>query len=273
MTHHYSVDSILSGGVQASGSSEADHPRGRSGARWSCLIPLIALALLAAPASADSPTAQESAPSATIEAAPSTGGVIVGKVTETIEAGRYTYVEVDVDGKRVWAAGPQVQVKVGDSVSFPARMPMADFVSRSLDRKFDLLYMVNEIRVASGELQPSESPVADPPAATRSSAVEPLSGGYTVAQIFEQRVDLAGQEVDLRGRVVKFNRRIMGRNWAHVQDGTVGPGGADDLVVTTDSDAEVGSIVVVHGTVVTDKDFGSGYAFDVLIEEASLTIE
>lgn len=239
---------------------------------------LIVLALLAATAVGAQSDSKESVSPPTPEAATSGGhssskGVIVGNVTETLDAGRYLYVEVDTGEKRVWAAGPQAQVKVGDSVYFPSGMPMVDFVSKSLGRKFDLLYMVDAIRVASSGTQKPGNGASDSQREIDTSKVEPADGGYTVAQIFEHRVDLSGREVAIRGRIVKFNRGIMGRNWVHLQDGTVGPEGANDLVVTTNGNAEVGSIVLVRGTVVTDKDFGSGYAFDVLIEEASLVAD
>ncbi len=241
-----------------------------------CWILSITMALLTASAAGAQADASGSAPPSLTQAAPESGHpssreVIVGKVTETMDAGRYTYVEVDTGDKRVWAAGPQVQVKVGDSVYFPDGVPKVDFESKSLGRKFDVLYMVDAIRVASSATASSSGGTAVPEKATGSARVEPVAGGYTVAQVFERRTELAGRQIDLRGRVVKFNGGILGRNWVHVQDGTVGPGGANDLVVTTNAQAAVGSIVLVHGTVVTNKDFGSGYTFDVLIEEASLS--
>ena len=240
----------------------------------------VVLALLVSTAGGARSDTKQSTPPATPEAAAasehtSTQGVIVGKVTQMIDAGRYTYVEVDTGDKRVWAAGPQVELELGDSVYFPSGMPMTDFMSKSLGRKFDLLYMVDSIRLASSGATPTgtATAAASASAAGATAKIEQAMGGYTVAQIFEQRTDLAGREIAVRGRVVKFNRGIMGRNWVHVQDGTAGPGGANDLVVTTDALAEVGSIVLVRGTAVANKDFGSGYAFDVLIDEASLTAE
>ena len=239
---------------------------------------LIVLALLTANAGGARSDSTEGSPPTTPEAAApsphsSTTGVIVGKVTEKLDVGRYTYVEVDTGSERVWAAGPQVKVQVGDSVYFPSGMAMTDFTSEGLGRKFDLLYMVDSIRLASsGARMPVES-ASGAAVAPSTAKIEQVEGGYTVGQIFAQRTDLAGREIAVRGRVVKFNRGIMGRNWVHVQDGTAGPGGENDLVVTTNANAEVGSIVLVRGTAVADKDFGSGYAFEVLIEQASLTAE
>ena len=64
----------------------------------------------------------------------------------------------------------------------------------------------------------------------------------------------------------------MGKNWAHVQDGT-GAAGANDLTVTTPSTAKVGDKVLVEGIVAVDKDFGYGYKYEVLIDNATLKTE
>jgi hypothetical protein len=65
---------------------------------------------------------------------------------------------------------------------------------------------------------------------------------------------------------------IMGKNWLHVKDGSGTPG-SDDLVVTTQIEAKIGDTVLVNGTLVTDKDFGSGYRYDVIVEDAEVTVE
>ena len=64
----------------------------------------------------------------------------------------------------------------------------------------------------------------------------------------------------------------MGKNWVHVQDGT-GGSGTNDLTVTTNATAAVGDTVLVRGKLGADKDFGFGYKYDILIEDAALTVE
>jgi hypothetical protein len=65
----------------------------------------------------------------------------------------------------------------------------------------------------------------------------------------------------------------MGKNWLHVRDGTGAQAkGDNDITVTTSGgEWQVGDVVTVVGTVRTDKDFGAGYAYPVIIEEATLT--
>ena len=75
----------------------------------------------------------------------------------------------------------------------------------------------------------------------------------------------------VRGKVVKFNSGIMGRNWLHLQDGSGTADAVDyDLTVTTKAGAKVGQVLVVKGLLATERDFGAGYAYDVIIEDATL---
>jgi hypothetical protein len=91
--------------------------------------------------------------------------------------------------------------------------------------------------------------------------------------VFAGKEQLAGQTVAFRGKVVKTNPNIMGRNWLHVRDGS-GADGTNDLTVTTAGAVpNVGDIVVVRGSVALNKDFGMGYQYDVIIEEAEVTVE
>ena len=97
-------------------------------------------------------------------------------------------------------------------------------------------------------------------------------GGITIADLYARRAELAGQTVKVRGKVVKATAGVMGANWYHIQDGTGEPG-ANDLAVTTEGTAKVGDVVVIAGTLATDKDFGMGYTYDAIVEKATLTNE
>jgi len=110
--------------------------------------------------------------------------------------------------------------------------------------------------------------------ATTSQAVEQPEGGMTVAEVHARAAEFAGQSVALRGRVVKANFGIMGSNWLHVQDGSGDPAtGSNDLTVTTQGRAEVGDLVTVRGVVAADKDFGAGYRYSVIVENAEVVVE
>ena len=102
--------------------------------------------------------------------------------------------------------------------------------------------------------------------------VQRAEDGKTVAEIFAGKEDLAGKQVLVRGKVVKFLPQIMGKNWLHLQDGS-GSEGTNDLTVTTTGLAEVGDLVLVNGTVSVNRDFGYGYSYEVLLEDAEITVE
>jgi len=82
---------------------------------------------------------------------------------------------------------------------------------------------------------------------------------------------LKDKTVLIRGKVVKYSPGIMGKNWIHLRDGSGSAAdNTNDLLVTTTDPTKVGDVVMVKGVVHTDRDFGSGYAYKVLVEEAKL---
>ena len=98
--------------------------------------------------------------------------------------------------------------------------------------------------------------------------------GRTVDEVYGQAADLVGKPVAVRGTVVKFSPGIMGRNWIHIQDATgEAAKGTHDLTVTTQDKAKPGDRVTIAGTVATGKDFGAGYKYAVIVEEAKVTVE
>ena len=218
----------------------------------------------------------------------------VGKVAETMDAGGYTYVLVDAGTNKLWAAAPQFPVKQGDLVTVSGSEPMTDFHSKTLNRDFPLIYFAGSIAVngtnsgtvklpeghppigtsAAGDLpagHPSIASVTAPPKVDF-TGLKPVTGGKTVAEIYASSAKLAGKVVTVRGKVVKYNGEIMGKNWVHIQDAT-GSAVDNDLLVTTTGEAKLGDTVLVEGKVAINQDFGSGYKYDVLIEEAKVTVE
>jgi hypothetical protein len=96
----------------------------------------------------------------------------------------------------------------------------------------------------------------------------------TVAALYKEKVALTGKTVSATGKVVKVNNGIMGRNFVHVQDGTGdAKDGSNNLVVTSKQTAAVGDKVTISGVVVVNRDFGSGYSYPLLIEEATVTVK
>lgn len=246
-----------------------------------------ALAALSAcstePAAKDDTNAQIQPAAAPESAAPppaagAAGSTFAGAVMETMEAGPYTYVRVAANGREIWAAANQFEVAVGEQVVVPLDMPMENFHSDTLDRDFPVIYFAGVI-AREGETAAPAMPAGHPPISGTSAAhgtapvapVEPVAGGLTIAEIWAGKSRLAGSTVTVRGRVVKFNPGIMGTNWMHLQDGSGSPAnGTHDLTVTTPAAAAVGDVVTATGAVAVDKDFGAGYAYPVIIQEAAV---
>lgn len=95
---------------------------------------------------------------------------------------------------------------------------------------------------------------------------------YTIGELYAKKGDLNDKKVRVRGKVMKVSMMIMGKNWLHLQDGTGDAGNSShDLVVTTAAEApQKDAVVVVEGTLHADKDFGSGYRYDVIVEDAEV---
>ena len=210
------------------------------------------------------------------------GGGFNGTVAETIKVERYTYVQVDTGKEKIWAATPEFHGKVGDTVVVPEGLVMKNFHSNTLNRDFELVHFVGAIGGGEGGQELTKElqmPAGHPPMGVKGSkpevdvsGVEKAKDGKTVAEIFAGKEDLAGKQVVVRGKVVKFLPEIMGKNWLHLQDGSGGEG-TNDLTITTTATAEVGDLVLVNGKVSVNRDFGYGYTYEVLVEDAEITVE
>ena len=210
------------------------------------------------------------------------GGGFTGTVAEIIKVERYTYVQVDMGKEKVWAATPEFHGKVGDTVVVPKGLAMQNFHSKTLERDFEVVYFVTAITVAGNDQRSSQmarTSFMHPPRSDKSSkakievsGIKRAKDGKTVAEIVAGRKDLAGEQVMVRGTVVKFLPQIMGKNWLHLRDGS-GVEGTNDLTVTTATTVKVGDVVLVSGVVSIDRDFGYGYEYEVILEDAKVTVE
>jgi hypothetical protein len=102
--------------------------------------------------------------------------------------------------------------------------------------------------------------------------VDALEDGISIADLYSDKKKYDGKTVRIRGAVTKFNPDIMQTNWLHIQDGTDYEG-MYDLTITTDQALETGLIVTVEGKITLDKDFGYGYFYEVLMEDAKISVE
>lgn len=221
-----------------------------------------------APASTPEPTLPPGHPSIPAQTASAQSQ---GVVLETLDAAGFTYMKLRTGKGEEWVVVPTVSVKKGATVVYAANMTTDNFESKTLNRKFDRVTFANVVSGAEAGAPPMMS---SSPAAATAVSVEKAEGAdaKTVAEIWAAKATLADKNVVVRGKVVKFLPSIMGKNWIHLRDGSGShEKGDDDITVTTTDNAAVGDIVTVSGVVHIDKDFGSGYRYAVIIENAKVT--
>jgi hypothetical protein len=121
---------------------------------------------------------------------------------------------------------------------------------------------------------PTKGSTGSPTLSFANVKVEKAKGenAFTIAEIYEKRDALSQKQVMVKGQVVKVSLDIMGKNWIHIQDGTGNARKMNyDLAVTTKSVPQKGDVVVANGKLSVNRDFGFGYFYEVIIENAELT--
>lgn len=105
---------------------------------------------------------------------------------------------------------------------------------------------------------------------TKKQAEGLTKGGVVMLdELFSNKEMYSGKTIQVKGHVVKVNNAIMDMNWVHIKEDPNGKN-QHDLTITTLEKVEVGSLVTFEGVVTTKKDFGAGYFYDILLENASL---
>lgn len=198
-------------------------------------------------------------------------------VQEVIQATAYTYLKVKEKESEYWIAITKREIEAGETLCFTSGLVMKNFESKDLQRTFETIYFVDNIvgdkplstvSKQSVEISRGMKPVIE----KKEISIEPVENGITIGELFSNRDAYANKTVLIRGQVIKVNRAIMGKNWIHLQDGTSGSG-YYDLTVTTQDEVNVSDVVTFEGTIVLNKDFGAGYAYDVLMEDAKRQVE
>lgn len=202
-----------------------------------------------------------------------------GKVLQTMDSGGYTYVYIQKKNEeKVWVAVAATPVTVGSQIAFRGGMEMRDFESKSLKRKFDkIIFADAAISDTPAKVAPTKGPSGGSKAAASSKdtkiVVSKATGAnsYTVQEVFAGSAKLNKKKVVVKGKVVKVSVGIMGKNWIHIQDGTGTQAKKNHNLVCTSQDmADVDDIVTISGTLAKDKDFGGGYKYTVIVEDATV---
>ena len=192
-------------------------------------------------------------------------------VEEVIQTTNYTYLYVNENDSLQWVAVPKIEAQKDETYFYKGGMQMGEFKSKELDRTFDNILFLGEIKSANQmkNIKDTSSHVAEVKVNLENISVEPLEGGITIAELFENKEKYNNQTVKIKGKVTKFSDSIMNRNWIHIQDGTNSHGNFD-LTITSNETVKVGDIIVIQGKVTLDKDFGYSYFYKVIIEEGEI---
>ena len=192
-------------------------------------------------------------------------------VKEVLNANAYTYLLVTEAEKEYWIAVPKTEVTVGNTYTYQGGMEMKKFESKDLKRTFDSVLFVEGIidPNAPAAAEPTSTPVKVVSSKELSKGITLAKGGISVFDLYSTRDKLAGKTVILTGKVIKFMPEIMNKNWVHLQDGS-NFNGFNDITITTLEKVKIDDIVTLKGKVVLNKDLGSGYKYDVLVEDAVL---
>lgn len=192
-------------------------------------------------------------------------------VEETLNTERYTYLNVSENGEKFWIAIPRKEIKIGGTYYYKGGLLKRNFQSKEYNRVFETLYLVSDVIPYSpdSEMVPMAAGGSTEPTVHNHPPinVEPTTGAIKLSALFSDPAKFQGKQVKVTGKCVKVNPMIMGRNWVHIQDGS---GDNLDLTVTTTDNVPMGAIVSLEGIIALDKDFGAGYRYDVIMENASL---
>ena len=203
-----------------------------------------------------------------------------GTVLEALSAPPYTYLRLKTAAGEIWAAVPAGTFERGETVTLAGAILMAKFESKALKRTFDEVYFGT---IAGADGQGAGAAAGAAPGAGTPPAVQATVGkvaraaganARTVGEIWAQKASLEGKTVTVRAVVVKYNSGVMGKNWIHLQDGSGDPkAGTHDIAVTTLDPAAMNATITITGTVRLNRDFGAGYVYPVIVEDAKVARE
>ena len=225
---------------------------------------------------------------------PSTAGgeLIEGTVLDVMQVPEYTYLKLKVsDGRERWAAIATQSIEKAAKITILAETTLHQFESKALHRSFDEIAFGSVYDPSTTAANaacptgngPSQSPgnqAAHAHGSNNSEATDvpvrplpraPGKNGHTVSEILSMREALSGKRVRLRATVVKATYDVLGKTFIHLRDSTGDSSSStNDLAVTTALRPNKGDTLLLEGTLAVNKDFGSGYHFDALLEDAEV---
>jgi hypothetical protein len=198
---------------------------------------------------------------------------------EVLQTDKYTYIRAKENAKELWIAVSKMNASAGSTYYFKGGLIMKDFASKELKRTFDEILFVDNISSTANEKDSQmKNSSEESEIVSKGSAIDlerkkiNMSHGkddITIAKLMENKNLYSGKKIKVKGQVVKVTMGILNKNWIHLQDGTQ-YSGKFDLTITTNQEVNVGDNLTAEGTIILNKDFGYGYYYEVIMEDANL---
>jgi len=194
-------------------------------------------------------------------------------VEEILNTTKYSYLNVSENGETFWIAIPKKEIEKGGTYYYRGGLKKTNFESVEYNRVFETLYLVSDVSKDAGMMGMSganpHANLSNTTPADKNMKIEPPQGGITISELLANRKKYEGQTVKIKGKCIKLNSMIMNRNWIHLQDGS-SKDNKIDLTVTTTENILLGEVVTVEGKIALNKDFGAGYKYEIIMEDAQV---
>jgi len=220
-------------------------------------------------------------------------GIYYGTILDIKDAMGYKYLKVNESGKEIWIAIAKAPVTVGDKIGYDKATLMPNFKSKSLNKTFKEIFFVSDLYLPKKVQKPkSMKEMLDIDAKQQISHTDmekwmsPVEekdqtkafvkkDTYTIEEIHLWRENLEGQDITIEASISKVSHEIMELDWVHLNDGTGNEEKrTNDLVLTAkNTTIKAGDKVIAKGKVVVNKDFGFGYFYKVIIQDATFEVK
>jgi hypothetical protein len=196
-----------------------------------------------------------------------TGGMHQVIAVEILQAERYTYLKVKENAETFWIATTKFDPKVGNKYMYQGGLLKTNFESQEHKRVFDKIFLVSSILDATEHPSGNADVIPElPQTQTPSQPGKKVAGAIKLSDLFKDKDKFNGKTVIVQGKCVKANYGIMNKNWYHIQDGTMKDGKKCDFTITSAENIPLGAEVAFEGKIILNKDFGSGYFYDILMD-------
>lgn len=191
-------------------------------------------------------------------------------VKEVIQTSGYSYLKVIEGDKTEWLAIVKIPAKAGETYTYDDAAPMKNFTSKELKRTFEEVIFVAKLTLVT-DSDKKKLTTNNKSSSERNNLQKksPVKIDATIEKLYENKNYYSDKTVVIKGKITKRTPNIMGKTWIHIEDGT-SFSGKYDLTATTEDEIKVGDNVSIEGIISIDKDFGSGYFFEVIMENVTI---